>query len=86
MKTEKQMSMDVVAVLIKIPNADLSDKIKVAFSNYRDEMYERLLECTQNLGHPAYGHSSSTTIGIDELREKTFDFLEIPLSAEALTK
>jgi hypothetical protein len=42
------------------------------------EIYELLLATTQNLGHPAYGLSSSTTIGIDELRERAFDFLEVP--------
>lgn len=40
--------------------------------------YDLLLQTTQNLGHPAYGHSSSTSIGIDNLREKAFDYLEIP--------
>lgn len=39
---------------------------------------KNLLRATQNLGHPAYGLSSSTTSGIDELREELFDFLEIP--------
>lgn len=42
------------------------------------ETETRLLKATQNLGHPAYGHSSATTIGIDELRDELFDFLEIP--------
>lgn len=42
------------------------------------ETEQKLLQATQNLGHPAYGHSSATTIGIDELREELFDFLEIP--------
>jgi len=40
----------------------------------------KLLQATQNLGHPAYGLSSSTTFGIDELRDELFDFLEIPRS------
>lgn len=40
--------------------------------------YELLLDVTRNLAHPAYGHSSSTTIAIDNLREKSFDYLEIP--------
>ena len=39
---------------------------------------ELLFEATQNLGHPAYGQSSSCTIAIDELREKCFDFLGVP--------
>lgn len=39
---------------------------------------QNLLRATQNLGHPAYGHSSATTIAIDDLREELFDFLEIP--------
>lgn len=38
---------------------------------------QHLLKATQNLGHPAYGLSSSTTLGIDELRNELFDFLEI---------
>lgn len=42
------------------------------------ETETKLLEATRNLGHPAYGHSSATTIGIDELREQLFDFLEVP--------
>lgn len=47
------------------------------------ETEEKLLKATQNLGHPAYGLSSSTTIGIDELREELFDFLEVPKNEEA---
>lgn len=43
-----------------------------------DEPYVLLLTTTQNLGHPAYNVSSSTTIAIDELRDKAFDYLEIP--------
>jgi len=43
-----------------------------------NETREMLLKTTQNLGHPAYGLSSGTTIAIDELREKAFDFLGIP--------
>lgn len=42
------------------------------------DLQDRLLKATQNLGHPAYGLSSSTTFGIDELREELFDFLEVP--------
>lgn len=42
------------------------------------ETEQRLLKATQNLGHPAYGLSSSTTFSIDELREDNFDYLEIP--------
>ena len=41
------------------------------------ETEEKLLQATRNLGHPAYGLSSSTTIVIDELREELFNFLEI---------
>lgn len=40
-------------------------------------VYQLLLETTQNLGHPAYGQSSSTTIAIDSLREGSFDFLRV---------
>lgn len=40
--------------------------------------YNKIFELTQNLGHPAYGQSSSTTIGIDNLRNSTFDYLGVP--------
>lgn len=43
-----------------------------------EETYDLFLQCTQNLGHPAYNVSSSTTIGIDDLREKAFDYLGVP--------
>lgn len=46
--------------------------------NLLKETESFLLKATQNLGHPAYGLSSSTTIGIDELREECFDFMEFP--------
>lgn len=36
-----------------------------------------LLGATRNLGHPAYGQSTATTMAIDELREKCFDFLGV---------
>ncbi|WP_298845524.1 hypothetical protein [uncultured Clostridium sp.] len=42
------------------------------------ETESKLLQATQNLGHPAYGHSTATTMGIDELRNELFDFLEVP--------
>lgn len=38
---------------------------------------QKLLEATQNLGHPAYNVSSSVTFHIDDLRNELFDFLEI---------
>jgi len=78
MKKEKELTLKVDGLLHKISGDDLRANIKVAFHEYREEMYNRLLSCTQNLGHPAYGHSSSTSIGIDNLRNETFDFLEIP--------
>jgi hypothetical protein len=78
MKTEKELSLNIDGLLHKISNDNLRHEIKVAFHEYRDEMYKRLLNCNQNLAHPAYGHSSSTSIGIDNLRNETFDFLEIP--------
>lgn len=46
--------------------------------NDSEKTRELLLETTRNLGHPAYGLSSGTTIAIDELREKAFDFLGVP--------
>ena len=42
------------------------------------ETEQLLLKATQNLGHPAYGLSSSTTFAIDDLREELFDYLEVP--------
>lgn len=36
-----------------------------------------LLETARNLGHPAYGVSSSQTFAIDELREKALDYLGV---------
>lgn len=43
-----------------------------------NETRELLLATTRNLGHPAYGESTATTMAIDQLREKAFDFLGIP--------
>ena len=45
-----------------------------------DETKSLLLDATRNLGHPAYEHSYATKEAIDELREKCFNFLEIPKS------
>jgi hypothetical protein len=45
-----------------------------------------LLEATRNLGHPAYGLSSGTTIAIDELREKCFGFLGIESRIDSTDK
>lgn len=42
------------------------------------DIYDLLLQTTRNLGHPAYGQSTATTMAIDELREKSFDYLGIP--------
>jgi len=39
---------------------------------------ELLIQTTRNLGNPAYGQSTATTMAIDELREKAFNFLGIP--------
>ncbi len=44
--------------------------------------YDLLLATTQNLGHPAYNVSSSTTIGIDNLRERAFDYCGRPEKEE----
>lgn len=43
-----------------------------------EETHDLFLQCIQNLGHPAYNVSSSTTIAIDDLREKAFDYLGVP--------
>lgn len=59
----------------KLQNAHQQEVLKVLI-----ETEQKLLEATKNLGHPAYGLSSSTTFGIDELRDELFDFLEIPKS------
>jgi len=45
--------------------------------NVLKQTEKKLLEATRNLGHPAYGISSSTTIVIDELRNELFDYLDI---------
>jgi len=42
------------------------------------ETEQKLLQATQNLGHPSYEYSYSTREAIDQLREECFDFLEIP--------
>ena len=57
----------------KLKNAPQSEVLEVLI-----ETEQKLLKATQNLGHPAYGLSSSTTFAIDELREELFDYLEIP--------
>lgn len=57
----------------KLQNATKEEILEVLV-----ETEKKLLQATQNLGHPAYGLSSSTTFGIDELREELFDYLEIP--------
>lgn len=65
--------------MAKMPKKDIIEKFKnsqIALKNTE----EWLLKTTQNLGHPSYGHSSSTTIGIDNLRESAFDFLGVPKS------
>lgn len=46
--------------------------------NRIQETEKLLLQTTQNLGHPAYGLSISTTFAIDELRETSFDFMGVP--------
>lgn len=63
--------------LSKQPKAAIIEMFKNSQIKLK-ETEEWLLKTTQNLGHPAYNHSSSTTIGIDNLREKAFDFLGIP--------
>jgi hypothetical protein len=70
---EKQMS--------KLPKLILIGMIKSA-NLKKKETEEWLLKTTQNIGHPAYNISSSTTIGIDSLREAAFDYLGIPKDHE----
>jgi len=59
-----------------------SDKLETATKEevltVLKETEQKLLQATQNLGHPAYGLSSGTTSAIDELREELFDYLEVP--------
>lgn len=71
----------------KLPNADdfFADKSKEKqvmgwhkTAESQMSAYNLLRECALNLGHPAYNQSSSITIGIDNLREKALDFLQIP--------
>ncbi len=47
------------------------------FPKYKETL-DLLHDTTRNLGNPAYGQSTSTTMYIDELREKAFDFLGVP--------
>lgn len=81
METAKQLrenvNMAFTSLRLEVDGSIVND-IKKRFDNYADKMEEKLLATTQNLGHPAYGHSSSTSIGIDNLREETFDFLSVP--------
>lgn len=42
------------------------------------EPYELLLNTSRNLGNPAYGQSTASTLAINELREKALDYLEVP--------
>ena len=56
----------------KLENSSQADVLVVL-----KETEQKLLQATQNLGHPAYGLSSSTTIAIDELRSELFDYLEL---------
>jgi selenocysteine lyase/cysteine desulfurase len=56
----------------------LKDASKEEILKVLQETENNLLKATQNLGHPAYGHSTATTMAVDELREELFDFLEIP--------
>lgn len=56
----------------------MKEKQADAWREAAKKPWEMLLRTTQNLAHPAYGHSSATTIGIDELREEAFDYLGIP--------
>lgn len=76
--TEMRLSLDIEALFTKVSNNDLRQSLRVSFGLYKDEMYNRLLDCALNLGHTGYGHSTSTEIGIDKLRERTLDFLSIP--------
>lgn len=60
-----------------------SDKTKEKQANaWREAAKETewlLLNCALNLGHPAYDVSTSAKIGIDELRNRALDFLEVPM-------
>lgn len=81
MNTEKTIKQEMLislnAMFIAVPE-DIANDIKNKVLLYTDQLEALLLTATQNLGHPAYNHSSSTTIAIDEIREQLFDFLNIP--------
>lgn len=74
---KKEMQKGINALRLEL-HPDIVDDIQKRFDAYATDIEKRLLECCQNLGHPAYNHSSSTTISIDNLRDRTFDFLDIP--------
>lgn len=61
-------------------NDPAKEKQANAWRTDLEPTYNLLLEVTRNLGHPAYNHSSSTTIGIDNLRNTAFEYLGIPES------
>lgn len=81
METAKQLREKInksfMALRLEV-DGSIVDDMKAKFDDYADNMEKRLLSTTQNLGHPAYGHSSSTSIAIDNIRNESFDFLEVP--------
>lgn len=78
MKTQKELAINIDGLLSKVSNDNLRHELRVAFSQYREIMSKMVYDCAINLAHPAYSHSTSTSIGIDNLRERALDFLEIP--------
>lgn len=56
---------------------DLKDLTPKELLDVIRQQEEMLLSAAQNLGHPAYGHSSGTTAYIDDLRNDIFDYLQI---------
>lgn len=76
MKTKDEMNRSLNALLLELPESIVAD-VRNKFNAYSQEVEARLLECARNLGNPAYGQSTATTMHIDDLRKETLDFLEV---------
>lgn len=75
---KREMELLLSSLTMNSTEEGLANDIKNKFNEYSVDIEKRLLQCALNLGHPAYGISSSNTIAIDELREQTLDFLGVP--------
>jgi hypothetical protein len=76
---KKEMQRGLNALYLEVPKS-IVDDVQKRVNAYVDDIEAKLLACCRNLGNPSYGHSSSTTIEIDEIREEMFDLLDIPKS------